>query len=178
MTTEKGPVARVYWKLRLRNGKSRHCIRGMERGRRIAYCRRALQINGYESWDTTKRSCRANVYAMLLMETPTGGVVAGHNVGFDIAMIDAECDRLGYRRFSEIVSHRKLDTQALALADVVAGVLPSAALGAIVQRWPALSGGPLHDALSDARTSLNIARHYVRRLWATEGIHAPITEAP
>ena len=90
-----------------------------------------------------------------------GALVAGHNVGFDWAFLEAGFERAGLTL--PRVDYHRLDTASLAWPLVVSGELPSMSLDPVAKLLGIERPHP-HRALADARCSLAVARRLVERM--------------
>lgn len=120
----------------------------------------ALAICGFSkaAW-TNARPLRDALLAVApLLE---GALVAGHNVGFDWAFLEAGCRRAGLAL--PRVDYHRLDTASLAWPLVASGELPSLSLDSVATFFGLDRPRP-HRALADARCSLEIARRLSERM--------------
>jgi len=120
----------------------------------------ALAICGFSkaAWTSAVSLREALLAVAPLLE---GALVAGHNVGFDWAFLEA-----GYRRAGLAlprVDYHRLDTASLAWPLVASGELPSLSLDSVATFFGLDRPRP-HRALSDARCSLEIARRLSERM--------------
>jgi len=120
----------------------------------------ALAICGFSkaAWTSAVSLREALLAVAPLLE---GALVAGHNVGFDWAFIEA-----GYRRAGLAlprVDYHRLDTASLAWPLVASGELPSLSLDSVATFFGLDRPRP-HRALADARCSLEIARRLSERM--------------
>jgi len=92
-----------------------------------------------------------------LADFAADGVVIGHTIGFDLAVLKRECERAGiaWRR------PRTLDTRLL--AEVAAPDLPGYSLD-VVAAWLGVEITDRHSALGDAMTTARIFRALVPKL--------------
>ena len=114
----------------------------------------ALALNGYSdaAWADAASLSEALRRLALLLD---GTYLAGHNVAFDRAFLDAAWARTGVARPN--VDHHLLDTASLAWPLLTAGVVDSLSLGKLGEQL-GLEGGTPHRALDDAERSLALAR--------------------
>ena len=126
--------------------------------------RRSLRPCGSERRSSTRQHALPLREALLevapLLE---GALVAGHNVGFDWAFLEAGSRRAGLALPN--VDYHRLDTASLAWPLVVTGELPSMSLDPLA-RLLGLERPHPHRALADARCSLEVARRLVERMRA------------
>lgn len=114
----------------------------------------ALDINGWsaEAWKDAVPIDVALVRARPLLE---GALLAGHNVSFDRAYLDAAWRSTGVRPPG--MDHHVLDTATLAWPLHAAGLIASLKLDAVCEALGVDVGQP-HRALVDAQRSLEVAR--------------------
>jgi DNA polymerase-3 subunit epsilon len=114
----------------------------------------ALGINGWspEAWADAVPLDVALVRAKPLLE---GALLAGHNVSFDRAFLDAAWRTTGVR--PPDTDHHVLDTATLAWPLLAAGLVESLSLDAVCKALGVDVGQP-HRALADAQRSLEVAR--------------------
>ena len=119
----------------------------------------ALAINGFTTaaWEHALPLREALLEVAPLLE---GVLVAGHNVGFDWAFLEAGFRRAGLALPN--VDYHRLDTASLAWPLVVTGELPSMSLEPLAKLLGLERPHP-HRALADARCSLEVARRLVER---------------
>lgn len=122
----------------------------------------ALAINGFTTaaWEHALPLREALLEVAPLLE---GALVAGHNVGFDWAFLEAGFRRAGLALPN--VDYHRLDTASLAWPLVVTGELPSMSLDPLASLLGLDRPHP-HRALADARCSLEVARRLVDRMRA------------
>jgi DNA polymerase III epsilon subunit-like protein len=122
----------------------------------------ALAINGFTkaAWEHALPLREALLEVAPLLE---GALVAGHNVGFDWAFLEAGFRRAGLALPN--VDYHRLDTASLAWPLVVTGELPSMSLDPLATCSGSSARRP-HRALADARCSLEVARRLVERMRA------------
>ncbi|MBK7078522.1 MAG: 3'-5' exonuclease [Myxococcales bacterium] len=122
----------------------------------------ALAINGFTTaaWEHALPLREALLEVAPLLE---GALVAGHNVGFDWAFLEAGFRRAGLALPN--VDYHRLDTASLAWPLVVTGELPSMSLDPLAKLLGLERPHP-HRALADARCSLEVARRLVERMRA------------
>lgn len=133
----------------------------------------ALRVNGYPArWQGRVMADRKSALQMLLADAK-GAILAGHNVGFDIAFLDSECLGEDLPLLSRTASHRKLDTQSLAMLDYVTGQIPGAGLKSLHERYGLFAdASEQHTALADALASLRLANVYLAR-WPAPQLSIP-----
>jgi DNA polymerase-3 subunit epsilon len=90
-----------------------------------------------------------------------GALVAGHNVGFDWAFLEAGFRRAGLTLPQ--VDYHRLDTASLAWPLVASGELPSLSLDGLATLFGLERPRP-HRALADARCALEVARRLAERM--------------
>lgn len=114
----------------------------------------ALEVNGWsaEAWRDAVPLDVALVRARPLLD---GAMLAGHNVSFDRAFLDAAWRATGVA--APDVDHHVLDTATLAWPLHAAGVVESLSLGVVCKALGIDLEQP-HRALADARRSLEVAR--------------------
>ncbi len=114
----------------------------------------ALKINGFdmEVWENAVGLGGALSKLSPMLD---GAVMAGHNVGFDQAFLDAAYASTGVPR--PRMDHHTLDTASLAWPLYTDGVIKSLSLAAVCDAL-GVDGGTPHRALHDARRSLQVAR--------------------
>ena len=130
----------------------------------------ALVINGYseKGWENATSLPEALEWIAPLLE---GAILAGHNVAFDQAFLDAAWRESGVSRPD--MDHHVLDTATLAWPLVAANLAESLSLAPICSAL-GIYDGELHRALADAERSLKVARvllpeaHLVTRIRALE----------
>jgi len=115
----------------------------------------ALRVNGWnaEEWKDAVPLDVALVRTGPLLE---GALLAGHNVSFDRAFLDAAWRSTGLPRPE--MDHHVLDTATLAWPLLVAGLVESLSLDPVC-RYLGIEAAQSHRALIDARRSLEVARH-------------------
>ena len=115
---------------------------------------RALALNGYseKGWRDASSLTEALGRIAALFE---GATLAGHNVWFDRAFLDAGWRRTGVT--PPEMDHHVLDTATLAWPLVAAGLVESVSLAPVCERL-GIDGSEPHRALSDAERSLALAR--------------------
>ena len=114
----------------------------------------ALRVNGWspEAWaDAVPLDVALGQLAPVLW----GTILAGHNVAFDRAFLDAAWRAAGVSPPEQ--DHHTLDTAVLAWPLLEAGEVDSLSLGAVCAAL-GIDLGPGHRALIDARRSLAVAR--------------------
>lgn len=121
---------------------------------------RALDLNGYsaESWEP---ACDVGTALDWLQPLVRDAVVAGHNVGFDVAFLEAAARATG--RTLPWDYHR-LDTATLAWLLTQSGSTSSVSLQPVCDAL-GIVRARAHRALDDARASLDVARR-IRGRWA------------
>lgn len=114
----------------------------------------ALRINGYSeaAWRDAASLPEALDWIAPLL---TDGVLAGHNVPFDRAFLDAAWRRTGVA--PPVMDYHMLDTATLAWPLLAAGVVTSLSLNAVCAHLGISCKEP-HRALADAERSLEVAR--------------------
>ena len=121
-------------------------------------CPEGLAIGGY-----SERGWRhaASLREALIWISPylKGASLAGHNVAFDRAFLDARWERTGIT--PPVMDHHSLDTMMLSWPLLAAGVIESLCLDAITD-YLGIDRSKPHRALADARCSLQVARRLVR----------------
>jgi DNA polymerase-3 subunit epsilon len=120
----------------------------------------ALAICGFSkaAWTNAVPLREALLAVAPLLE---GALVAGHNVGFDWAFLEA-----GYRRAGLAlprVDYHRLDTASLAWPLVASGELSSLSLDSLATYFGLDRPRP-HRALADARCALEVARRLSERM--------------
>ncbi|MFP2958470.1 exonuclease domain-containing protein [Myxococcus sp. 1LA] len=122
----------------------------------------ALAINGFSTaaWERALPLREALLEVAPLLD---GALIAGHNVGFDWAFLDAGFRRAGLALPN--VDYHRLDTASLAWPLVVTGELPSTSLDPLAKLLGLERPHP-HRALADARCALEVARRLVERMRA------------
>jgi len=115
---------------------------------------RALEVNGWspEAWRDAVPLDVALARVEPLLE---GALLAGHNVGFDRAFLDAAWRRLGVTPAE--MDHHALDTATLAWPLLAAGLVESLSLAPVCEHLGIDLVQP-HRALADAYRSLEVAR--------------------
>ena len=119
----------------------------------------ALRLNGYsgEAWEHSTSLKEALERVAPLLE---GGVLAGHNVGFDRAFLDAAFHHADVA--PPAMDHHLLDTATLAFPLLAAGVVESLSLDAVSAHLGIDRADP-HRAIADANRSLEVARRLLPR---------------
>jgi DNA polymerase-3 subunit epsilon len=114
----------------------------------------ALGINGWsvDAWNDAVPLDVALVRAKPLLE---GALLAGHNVSFDRAFLDAAWSASGVP--APDLDHHVLDTAAIAWPLHAAGLVESLSLDVVCKALGIDAGQP-HRALADAQRSLEVAR--------------------
>jgi len=120
----------------------------------------ALAICGFSkaAWTNAVSLREALLAVAPLLE---GALVAGHNVGFDWAFLEA-----GYRRAGLVlprVDYHRFDTASLAWPLVAGGELSSLSLDSLATYFGLDRPRP-HRALADARCALEVARRLSERM--------------
>ena len=120
---------------------------------------KALELNGYTpaEWADSVTLADALAVAAPLLE---GAALAGHNVSFDRAFLDAAWRSTGVDRPE--MDHHVVDTASLAWPLLAAGLIDSVSLGSVCEHL-GIEGDRLHRALPDARRSLDVARRMLAR---------------
>ena len=115
---------------------------------------RALAINGYSErdWKDAPTLVEALFWIAPLLE---GAILAGHNVGFDRAFLQAAWKRAGV--VPPPMDHHILDTTSLAWPLFASGATKSLSLNTVCTHL-GIERIEKHRALDDARASLNVAR--------------------
>ncbi len=138
----------------------------------------ALRLNGY-SPDTWHDAVSVSDALRLAKPLFDGALIAGHNVGFDRAFLDAAWRSTAIAPPS--MDHHVLDTATLAVPLLVAGAIPSLSLAPICKCLGIDVADP-HRALADATRSLEVARRLLpdvgltTRVRTLAGDERPIVE--
>ena len=121
-------------------------------------CPQALAISGYSErgWRHAAALREALIWISPYLK---GASLAGHNVAFDRAFLDAAWERTGIT--PPAMDHHSLDTMMLCWPLLAAGVVESLSLGAVTD-YLGLERPEPHRALADAESSLQVARRLVR----------------
>lgn len=114
----------------------------------------ALRINGW-SVDAWKDAVPLDIALVRVKPLLDGALLAGHNVSFDRAFLDAAWRATGVA--APDVDHHVLDTATLAWPLHAAGVVESLSLGVVCKALGIDLEQP-HRALADAQRSLEVAR--------------------
>ncbi len=122
----------------------------------------ALALNGFSTaaWEHAIPLRDALLATAPLLD---GALIAGHNVGFDWAFLDAAFRRAGLALPN--VDYHRLDTASLAWPLVALGELPSMSLDPLAKLLGVQRPHP-HRALADARCALEVARRLLERMRA------------
>lgn len=120
----------------------------------------ALNMNGFdvEEWEDASFIGAALIQLYPLLD---GAILAGHNVAFDRAFLDAAYEYLKLQ--PPKIDHHTLDTASLAWPLYVNGEIDSLSLATVCKALN-VEGGPPHRALSDARRSLGCARRLLGQI--------------
>ena len=115
---------------------------------------RALALGGYseKAWMDAASLSEALDWIAPLLE---GATLAGHNVWFDRAFLDAAWRRTGVT--PPEMDHHVLDTATLAWPLMAVGLVDSVSLAPVCERL-GIDGSEPHRALADAERSLALAR--------------------
>jgi DNA polymerase III subunit epsilon len=118
---------------------------------------KALQVNGYASADWQDALSLRDALVMVGTQLD-GAILAGHNVAFDRAFLEAAWRFTGVPRPN--LDHHTLDTASLAWPLLVSGEVQSLSLGSLCLHFGIEHAEP-HRALLDARASLDVARRLI-----------------
>jgi len=120
----------------------------------------ALAVSGF-SFAEWAQAATLDVALSRITPLLEGALIAGHNVGFDWAFIEAAYRQAHLPRPN--VDYHRLDTASLAWPLVASGELRSMSLDAVAAHLGLERPSP-HRAMADARCSLEVARRLAHRM--------------
>jgi DNA polymerase III epsilon subunit-like protein len=131
----------------------------------------AAKANGFDFnlWSSHSATPLNEADIRCFHELMGGQFVGGQNIlGFDLPIIKAECNRLGFA--APVHDYHVVDTMPMSVVLQVLGLVPSASLKTISEylkiqdKFPAFSyatGGKPHDAVYDAVASALVFNEYL-----------------